>query len=189
MARTETVTRILYQFDELSESAKETARNWWRNSGDCWSWASEWIASLQAFERIAPIKVRSWDVDRADISVEWVGPHYALRYDHSDAIGELSGVRAYKWLHNNGWLDLAKRNVDGDCTLTGYCGDYPLFDPIAQYAKNPARIPELSQLFYECAQSWVYAAREDMEYSYSDESIDENIRCNEYEFDESGNIA
>ena len=74
MARTETITRTLYQFDELTESAKETARNWFRDSSVCWSWASEWISSLEAFERIAPIKVRSWDVGRADISVEWVSP-------------------------------------------------------------------------------------------------------------------
>jgi hypothetical protein len=30
--RTETTTRTLYQFDELSDEAKETAREWWRSS-------------------------------------------------------------------------------------------------------------------------------------------------------------
>lgn len=178
MART--IETTLYQFDELSESAKESARDWYRGDGDAWIWASDWIASAQAFERIAPIKIRGWDIDRAEVSIEWS--------EDSD-IAELSGLRAWKWLENNNWFKWAKDNKAGACTMTGYCGDCPFGDAIAAYADKPLGVPDLEQIFYEACQAWVYAARDDMEYCNSDESVDEHIRINEYEFTESGDVA
>lgn len=189
MARIETVTRALYQFDELSDDAKERARDWYRGCGDTWVWASDWIASIQAFERIAPVRVRGWDIDRALVYVEWSGPDYASRYDHSDAIAELSGLRAWKWLQNNNWFKWAADNKQGACNMTGYCADCPFGDAIAAYADKPLNLPDLEQVFYEACQAWVYAARDDMEYSYSDESVDVHIRINEYEFTAEGDVA
>lgn len=188
MARQETITRTLYQFDELSDAAKETAREWFR-SCEPWGWASEWIGSAQAFEKIAPVKIKGWDIDRADVTIEWTGTEYATRYDHDDAIRELSGVRAWKWLQNNNWFKWARDNKQGACSMTGFCGDCAFADPIAAYEATPSRVPDLEQVFREACYSWVQDARDDMESSYSDESVDETIRANEYEFDESGNIA
>lgn len=168
-------TISVYSFDELDDCAKETARAIFRND-DCWLWQSDWWASAQAFCRIAPIEIRSADYDAGHVSVRCDAP-------------ELSGLRAWKWLQNNEWFDLAARNKAGECTLTGFCGDCDLFDPIAALANKPLQVPELSQLFYECAQSWVFAARADCEYSYSDECIDELICANDYEFMENGRLA
>jgi hypothetical protein len=183
------IETTLYAFDELSDEAKEQARDWYRNAGDCWGWASDWIASAQAFERIAPIKIRGWDIERGNVNVEWSGPDYACRYDHSDAIGELSGLRAWKWLQNNDWFKWAHDNKQGACNMTGYCGDCPFGDAIAAYADKPLSVPDLEQVFYEACQAWVYAARDDLEHSYSDESVDEHIRINEYEFTAEGDAA
>ena len=180
MARIEIQTRTLYSFDELSDEAKERARDWYRSFPDIWGWASDWINSAEAFERIAPIEIRGWDIDRASVSVEW---------SDDSAIGELSGLRAWKWLQNNNWFKWANDNKQGACTMTGYCGDCPFGDAIAAYADKPLSVPDLEQVFYEACQAWVCAARDDMEYSYSDESVDESIRANEYEFTESGEIA
>lgn len=175
-----TIETTVYQFDELSERAKERARDWYR-SGVCWSWSEEWWDSAQAFSQIAPIKITEADYNRAHVSYRWTG---------DDDVANLEGVRAWKWLHNNGWFEWAAREKTGACTLTGYCGDAPFADPlIDDYLHHPARVPDLKQVFYEMAQSWVREAQSDMEYCYSDESVDENIRANEYEFTEQGDRA
>jgi len=40
----------------------------------------------------------------------------------------------------------------------------------------------------DCLQSWIYAARDEYEYSMSDEALIDLADANEYEFDEYGNI-
>lgn len=182
------IETTVYSFDELSDSAKESARDNFRNDGDLWGWQSEWWNSAEAFSKIAPIRITSADIDRAQVDIEWTGPDYALRYDHSDEIAELSGLRAWKWLQNNNWFKWAANEKQGACTLTGYCGDCSFADTFAQYEKNPLSVPDLKQVFYESAQSWVFDARKDCEYAYSDEAIDQMIECNEYEFTESGEL-
>lgn len=186
MARIETT---VYQFDELSESAQQAACEWYASDGEAWSWQSEWWDSAKAFGTIAPIRITGADYGRGDCDIEWRGPDYALRFDHSDAIAELTGLRAWKWLQNNNWFTWAKREAPGACTLTGFCGDAPFADPLLEYARNPLSVPDIKQVFYECAQSWVFAARDDMEACNSFESIAENIRANGYEFDENGSPA
>ena len=173
-------TRTLYTIDSLGGRARERALGWVR---DCepWGWQSEWWDSAQAFSRIAPIDIREADYDRRSVSIRWQG---------DECVAELSGIRAAKWLINNGWQELAARNARGGCTLTGYCGDCPLFDPIAQYLKGDwRRIPDLAQVFYECAQSWVCEAADDCEHSYSDEHCEELAALNEWLFDENGRFA
>lgn len=180
MARIETITRTLYQFDELSESAKERARVWYRE-GDCWPWGDEWWESAKAFSGIAPIEITEADYSRGAVSYRWTG---------DDEVAELEGVRAWKWLQNNGWFAWAAKEKPGACSMTGYCGDAPFADPlIDSYLKHPRRVPSLKQVFYEMAQSWVSAARDDLEDSQSDDAADENMRINEYEFTEAGDIA
>ncbi len=177
----------VYSFDELSESAKETAREWFRES-DCWGWSEEWWQSAQAFSRIAPIDITKADYSRRDVAIRWNGISYVNRFDHDDSIRELSGFRAWKWLNNNGWFEWAAKESQGAYSMTGYCGDAPFGDALMAYAINPARVPTIEQVFYECAQEWVNQAADDMEYSYSDEAIDESIRINEYEFTADGRI-
>ena len=170
------ITISVFQFDELTDTAKERARDWYRGLG-AWSWQPEWWESAQAFTKIAPINIVALDYDRRHVSVVWT----------DDAnVSELSGVRAWKWLKNNGWFEWAKANADGSCTMTGFCGDAPFGDPLVAYAKTPSKVPTLKQVFYECAQAWVNEAANDYEHSYSDEAVDETILANEYEFTSDG---
>ena len=170
------VTIEIFDYSELSEAAKQSARDWYCEGG-AWYWQDEWWQSARAFSDIAPVDIQSADYERADVDCTWQG---------ECDVEDLEGVRAWKWLQNNGWFDLAARNAQGDCTLTGYCGDCDLFDPLHEYAKTPLAVPDLRQVFYECAQSWVQAARRDLEESYSREVVEENIEANEYQFTECG---
>lgn len=175
--RTETITREMYTFNELSDDAKETARNWWRES-DNWD-SSEWWGSAIAFNAISPIAVESADYDRGQVDVIWQG---------DDDAQHLTGLRAWKWLQNNGWFEWAKQEKPGACTATGFCGDAPFADPLVEYASNPLSVPDLLQVFYECAQAWVFEARSDMESRNEDSQIDETIEANEYEFTVEGEL-
>jgi hypothetical protein len=175
--RTETIK--IYNFNELSDKAKSKAIMDYLYRGAAWLWQDEWWQSAVAFCEIAPIDIREADYDRAHVSYSWTG---------DDDVADLSGVRAWKWLQNNGWFDLARKNAKGGCTLTGYCGDCPLFDPIAAVERSPSKVPELSRLFYECLQSWVYEARSDMEYCYSDDAASEYFENSCLEFQDDGTI-
>jgi hypothetical protein len=172
--RTQTVA--VFTFDELDADAKERAREDYRRGGDLWHWSGEWWASAEAFSAIAPIQVQAIDWDRAEPEMRFA----------DDDVAALSGVRAWKWLHNNGWFDLAARNADGGCTLTGYCGDCDFFDPIHALRSRPADVPALEDLFRDCVYGWAFAARRDLEWCYSDEAIDETLTANGYEYLASG---
>jgi hypothetical protein len=174
----QTITIEIFTFDELPESAKERARDWYRAQGDCWHWQDEWWQSAQAFSEIAPIDIMGADYDRMEFDARWK--------NNCPDVRDLSGLRAWKWLQNNGWFDLANKNAMGDCTLTGYCGDCPLFDPIEQYATKPLDVPSLLELFRDCAYAWLKAARDDMEWHYSDECVGEYLEMNGYQFTSDG---
>lgn len=173
-----TITIELYQFDELSDDAKERARAWWLSTGDYWD-SSDWWNSAQAFAAIAPVRIDSADYDRAQVDCKWTG----------DDVRELSGLRAWKWLQNNGWFDWAAKNKAGDCTMTGFCGDCGFGAAIHEYARKPLSVPDLEQVFYEAAQAWVKEAQSDYEGASEDEYVDDMLRANEYEFDIDGNHA
>jgi hypothetical protein len=179
----------LYAFDELGDDAKEAARDFFRLCPDHWD-SSDWWASAQAFAELAPISIDEADYDRRDVRVRWMG---------DEDVAELSGLRAWKWLNNNGphvlvgngspsWLEAAEKEAEGNCGLTGFCGDAPLFDPIAEI-RDPRAVPTLRELFEDCADRWMREAADDMEYTYSDECIDEMIRADAYEFYEDGTPA
>ena len=175
-----TITTEVYSFEELTDDAKERAHIDYVASGDSFPWGDEWQDSLSAFCDIAPVE---WS--RFDVTAYYIDCRAA--FYEADA-ADLSGVRAWKWLHNNGWFDLAKRNAEGACTLTGYCGDCPLFDPIHRHAATPSKVPDLEQVFYECLQSWVYACRADQEHCESLDYFAELCEGNEWEFSEHGRM-
>lgn len=175
---TKTIKINLYGFDDLSETAKARARQDYLAGGDLWPWAGEWWASAVAFSEIAPIKVLAIDWDRAEPD---------MRFDDSDIAG-LTGVRAWKWLQNHGWFDLAARNAQGGCTLTGYCGDCDFFGPIEAARRDPSDIATLEDLFCDCIYSWARAARRDLEHAYSEEAADDWLRESETLFLRSGKI-
>lgn len=172
--RTEQIN--IYEFSELSESAKENARNQFRyDEFD----SSQFEASANEFAQIAPIQITEWDCERATVGFKWTGD--------SD-IAKLEGLRAWKWLQNNGWFEWAKSAVNGDCPLTGVFSDSYFGDGIFEYADKPLRTPSLEQVFYEAAQAWIQGMRSDCEWRNSDEYLDEMIEANEYEFTSDGKL-
>jgi hypothetical protein len=56
-----TIEETLYQFDELEESAKETARNWWREIAD-YPFHDENLKSIKAFCGHFGVTLKDWSI-------------------------------------------------------------------------------------------------------------------------------
>lgn len=188
----------VYSIHELDESAKEKALNWLRE--DPPGWDAENRDTLNAFEKIFPVKISSWEYGYRDY-INWT-------FEEDQDIEELAGIRLLKYLHNNYYDDLfrpaiywskgpigshskkrkSRIKVDNCCPLTGYCIDDAILKPIFDFMKKPEKHITFYDLMSDCLQSWIYAARDEYEYSMSDEALIDLADANEYEFDEYGNI-
>jgi hypothetical protein len=174
MARVLEVT--VYKLDELDADVRQRVISNWRE-GDTFFWSDEWRDSLDAFAKIAPLTIRNWEVGYRSNGVT---------FDMDENVADLSGVRAWKWLVNNGWAKLA---TGQDCPFTGYCGDEDLLDAIRAAIANPASITSLRDVFADALHDWAKAFERDIDHWGSEEAIREDIEANEYEFNANGTLA
>jgi hypothetical protein len=174
MARTVEIT--LYKLDELDEAVQRRVIEGWRNN-ETFPWDGEWRDSLDAFEKVAPIKVRDW-------SVGYPGTY--VTFDIDEDVANLSGMTAYRWLVQDGWEQTTRNQ---DCPFTGYCGDENLLDAIRAGLANPSSIASLRDLFHEALHDWAKGYEADFNYWHSEEAIREDIDANGYEFHADGTLA
>lgn len=165
--------KTVYTFEELSESAKDKARDWYRQGFE-YSWSEENHDSLKAFAD---------EFGLSNIKFEYGGySTYCTATINDDDIAQLSGVRLWKYLNNNHDMD---KLTAGDCPFTGYCMDESLMDHMREFMQKPDS-RDYEDLIADCLSKWAHDCEADFEYQYSDESIDESITINEYEFTENG---
>lgn len=155
------VTVNLYKFDELSDDAKETAREQYRNAGIEYSWWDESINSIKAFCDHFGVSIKDYEIGA-----------YQPSYLTTDAT-------------NANFRSVKLRDIDREQSPTGYCLDctlwYSFYDQFkrtgdALYAFNDAIDEAVSDIVKDC------------EYQYSDEYIDEILTINEYDFTENGKL-
>lgn len=195
------------KFTELNDKAKARAREWWRNG---YEFDDEFVlddaatvADLFGLDiRMKLVKTASGH--RYEPSVYWSGFYsqgdgasfsgiYAYRK------GALAAVKAYapqdETLHRivQRLQAVQQRNFYGLRVSISWEGWYyhahtMRFD-ITHRDVNDVR-PADEEEFADCMRDfavWIYRnLRDEYEYQLSDESIDENIMVNEYEFDEEG---
>ena len=211
--RTETITRTVYSFDELSEEAKETAINNYR--GDGIDTSHNWVEaskSVKAFHNVFGSRegYSSW----LDINTENI----------EDAISELSGQRLRTYLLNNfgeafyerkylksGAVEVAPAKhrmrkievaangaiwvkylsnflVESSCPFTGVCWDENLLDPFKAFIKNPDS-RTFEDLLGEAVESLQNCLEKEGEYRNSDEAITEWLSDGDDEYTEDGEQA
>ena len=147
-----------YRFDELSDNAKDEAREWYREGQEI-VWGDEWIESLNVFCKHFDVKLNNWSYSLYDC------PTIDYTVSNPDELFENT-------------VDLS-----GNCPFTGYCGDESLLDPLRKDTEGKDR----QTVIDECIDSWVDDLYSDIKHQLSDEYIDENIVINEYDFDINGN--
>ena len=200
--RTETTTRTIYTFDELSETAKEKAFEEWLKYAE-YFFAHDNAESLKKFCEIFPVKVKDWEYGyRYDISA---------RFDIDPNAEELTGVRLQKYLWNNygsliyqGKYYSKGQYKDGkytykqrrskvlkqtDCVLSGYWIDYELLKPIYTFldSRNPSGTFE--DLLQDCLNSWLIACQKDYEHFFSYDNFQEEMTETDNEYTEEGKEA
>lgn len=145
-----TVETKVYQFDELSDVAKETARNWYREGALDYDW---WDTTYEDAETIG-LKITSFDCDRYEIDGELAdtvnGVCKRIRENHGKTCDTYKLALKY---------DLRKHNDDEDT---------------------------VSEFRHALLQEYLSMLQKEVEYLLSDESVDETIKANEYEFTKDG---
>lgn len=189
-----TITKTVYQYAELDEHAKERAQDWYLGAGFEYAWSDEWRHTLEAFCKQFPVEARDWEVSTSRAS--YVSATICRGEDFNPE--DITGVRAWKWLIANGHDKIKTSDgklvpvigeEDGRCSLTGYCADADILEPLALFLRRPDPSMSLYDVFQACLNAWAKAWQADMEYQGSEEAIAETMEANQYEFDEEGNRA
>jgi hypothetical protein len=162
-----------YSFDELSDKAKAKARDWWRNGALDY----EWWESVYDDADTAGLKITSFDLDR---HLHAKGEFISDACDCADKIIKNHGESCdtYKLAEafqkeRDSIVDSAPRNTDGELESERELGD-----------KLDEREAEFLRAILE---EYAHMLQKEYEYLLSDESADETIRANDYQFDEQGN--
>jgi hypothetical protein len=153
-----TIEQTIYTFEELNEDAKEKARAWYRQGID-YPWWSEVQDSLKSFCDEFSIKV--------------------LDYSMGDAQREFIKTDAT----NANFRGFKLKDFNREAMPTGFCFDCDLRYTFADEFK---RYGSALGAFNEALEAFLRSVRNDVEYQYTDEAVDESIQCNGYEFTEDG---
>ena len=198
--RTETITREIFQFDELSNDAKETARQWWRDGGLDHDW---WDSVYDDFDRIAElIGINVTDKQFSGFWSQGDGASFAGSYAYKK--GSCKAIRDYapkdELLHSiaDNLAAIQKRNfysLSASITLRGrYCHEGSMCISVERDSDNyQDYTTDADDVITDAMRSlaqWLYTSLEnELKYLNADESVDESIRANEYEFTRDGKIA
>lgn len=176
------VTQTVYKYEELSDRAKERAREWYREEilafDDDYYWCKDNVDSLKKWADWFCVKILDYSLGGSDNRNQHV--KFELYIDY--IIEEMRGVRLWKYFNNQ----LVMPDLSGNCPFTGYCFDEVLLDKIRDFMKRPWDT-DYQELMQDCIDDFCKAYADDVDYQYSDEAVEESIIANEYEFDEDGN--
>jgi hypothetical protein len=174
--RTRNFTQTIYRFSELSDKAKQRAKDDYANA-EGYAWQAEQMDSLKALAAHFGGELADWSIDFFGAS------HSSAKF----AMPEMSAKEIKELLGQLGTYNKRTDKGHGDCKLTGFCGDEDAIDGFRIAWRNGER--DLSTLMDAAFDSWLKAAQTDCEYQYSDEAFAEHCEANDYEFHEDGRFV
>ena len=154
--------KLVYQFDELSDTAKDTARDWYRQGALDYDW---WDSTYEDAKRVG-LEITEFDLDRN----KHVAGHLTMTAEES--------IKAILKDHGKDCdtFKMAEQFQVGLKTLDEKSEDYEseLEDFTEEYEKA-------------LCEEYASVLQNEYEWQLADEQVDESIRANEYEFTEDGN--
>ena len=173
--RTETTTREIYTFSELSEEAKDAAINNCRDYGIGNDW---WEFTFEDAEN-AGLKITSFDLDRNRYAEgEWMTSAkecaQSILGEHGETCETYKTAKAFleeRDLLIGAWAT----DEDGELEYGGKLDD-ELYDLEGEFLES-------------IVEDYSIMLQNEYEYMYSDEAVEEAIQSNEYEFTEDGEHA
>ena len=166
--RTETTTRTLYKYNELSEDSKQKAleKLWDINVSD-----SFWYEGTFEDAKTIGAEIVGFDTDRGNYCEMKFSSNYLI--DVAKLITKHHGetCETYK-------------------LATNYINSFDKLDKDQDQDENYEKLQDLNEDFIaELQNEYLSILRQNYEYLTSKDSIIETIECNEYEFTEDGELA
>ena len=200
---TRTIEKTLYQFDELTDRAKKTARQWWRDN-------EEFDPEYTISDAVQCARILGIEIDgtpnkpRVYWSGFWSqgdGASFTGRYAYVK--GAAKAIREHApqdtELHKiaDALQEAQRRNfyrLEAVATQSGrYVHSHTMSVDVEDSNDSYRDIGNAEDDVCDALRSfadWIYRQLErEYEFQMSDEHVDDNIRINEYEFDETGAIA
>ena len=170
-------TITIYKFDELSDKAKEKARDWYREGALEYDW---WDGVYEDAKNIG-LKIASFDTDRGN----------SIEGDFKDDAESCAKAILKEHGKDCDSYKLADEYLETHKALRTQ------FDEACEADDDPVLIRKLDEGLVELDAEFKRAILEDyldtlkkeVEYRMSDESVDESILANEYDFLGSGKRA
>lgn len=199
-----TIETKVYQYDELSSEAKANAINSLRDrlsKNRIEFEADDYRFTLKKIEEIFGVKVRDWSVDGysptyfrfyfinldEDIENE---PKFLLRYLNRDVLPYIDCRKTY--YAKNHYESHKKRKSrilsypKYDFCITGAWTDIAVDDALNNIKESIMQGKSAREFVSDMLDNFFNRWNKDCEYAYSDESIEDEIVVNEYEFLENG---
>lgn len=209
---------LVYKFEELSDEAKEKARNWWRESGLDYEW---WECTFEYVSEVADIlgidlRTRKVRLANGDMRSGCINIEFSGFYSQGDGAC-FNGTYAYAkdslkkitktWPEEHDLQSIAKAlqevqrtaNYELRATVSPgarsnfYSHEMTRHIEVWHNVDHDRLTDEMEEGIKEALQDfmrWIYAKlKEEYNYLNSDEQVDEAILANGYEFDENGNRA
>lgn len=153
----------LYQFDELGEEAKDKAREWCRDDdGIRGQWAWDQVKEDAENVKLAILEISDHRANRGHFIGTPLDTLEAIMKDHGAQCETYKTAARYQ----ESLKGIEQHDENGDET-----GDF----------ENWAH-----EFLHDILEDYRVMYNHDIEYAYSQEAIDEDIRGNEYEFTEKG---
>ena len=209
-----TVESTVYRFDELSDTAKERARDWWRNCAEGDDWYDSIYEDASSIAKILGIEFDQKPVKLMGGATRynpciWFsgfcsqgdGACFESRYSY--AKGAKKAIREYasqdETLHRiaDDLQDIQRRNFYRLEAKTRHSGRYyhsgcmnvEVFNKESGNEICGDSEKDLTTILRRFA-DWIYKQLVvAYDYYYSDENVDESMRLNEYEFTEEGKLT
>ena len=203
------IAKQVFAFDELSDDAKENARNWCREGDDfyteCIYEDAATIADILGIDlRQRPVKLMNGQT-RYDPAIFYSGFYSqgdgaCFEGEYRYKPGAAKAIRNYApqdaGLHRiaDQMQAVQRQNfyqLRATCSHRGRCYHSGCMSvDVLRYDEKPHDAEDdITQLLRDFA-DWIYERLEtEYDYQTSDEAVDESIRANEYEFYEDGEIA
>jgi hypothetical protein len=192
-----TKTIDVYSFEDLDESAKENAREWFRTGALGYDW---WEFIFEDVKTIG--KILGIEIDEIEFSGFYnQGSGACFTGDYNYAKDSRRKIREYAPqdadLHNlvDSLFESQHRgfySISAAIRKSRWNSSHERSVSISVYARNDHASDELSDSISELMRDfmhWIYKKlRNEYEFLMSDEVVDETIIANEYEFDETGSI-
>lgn len=204
------IEKTVYQFDELTDEAKEKARQWYRESDDGY-YLDNVISDFSQIAEIIGLELSTRSVPLMNGKTRQEPEvYYSVAYSQGD-YAAFTGT----WRYEKGSMKALREYAPVDTVLRSILADFNalqkrFFYRLAvdcserrgnQYVNNVYRrytsrydeqavdreTEREAENIVDRLSSWLYTQlRNEVDYQNSDEQVDESIRANEYEFSENG---